>query len=215
MATQYGPRIITDGLVCALDAADKNSYPGTGNVWTDLTGNSNNGTLFLSPSYSTAFGGVFTFDGSTQYITVSGLNYSIGTSTVFCASRYSGATRGRMVNGTSNNWLIGQWGGSTENYYAEGWVSTVSSGAGDTVWRIYAACGNSTTDSYQVYVNGSLTFDSNGGSQGPNGLTIGRYGQGTSEWTTGQVSFVYVYNRVLNRSEVSQNFNALRGRFGI
>jgi hypothetical protein len=42
MSNQYGSaQIVNDGLVLCLDAADSNSYPGSGNTWTDLTGNDN------------------------------------------------------------------------------------------------------------------------------------------------------------------------------
>jgi len=45
MGLAYGGAIVRDGLVLALDAADRNSYPGTGTTWYDLSGNGNNGTL--------------------------------------------------------------------------------------------------------------------------------------------------------------------------
>jgi hypothetical protein len=45
MAISYNPRIVTDGLVLALDAGNPKSYPGSGTTWTDLSGNGNNGTL--------------------------------------------------------------------------------------------------------------------------------------------------------------------------
>jgi hypothetical protein len=62
------------------------------------------------------------------------------------AARYSGATRGRMINSTDVNWLMGHWSNSVENYYAEGWVSSVGTGTSDTNWRIYAALGNQPSD---------------------------------------------------------------------
>ena len=45
MAEIHGPKIVRDGLVLNLDAADKNSYPGTGTTWFDLSGNGNHGTI--------------------------------------------------------------------------------------------------------------------------------------------------------------------------
>ena len=42
MATQYANgRIVTDGLVLNLNAADPNSYPGSGTTWIDISGNGN------------------------------------------------------------------------------------------------------------------------------------------------------------------------------
>jgi len=53
MAAIIDPKVVTNGLVLALDAADTNSYPRTGTTWTDLSGNGNNGTLTNGPTFST------------------------------------------------------------------------------------------------------------------------------------------------------------------
>lgn len=209
-----GPNIVKGGLVLALDAASPRSYPGSGTTWYDLSGNGNNGTL-NSITYSTNNGGVFTTAGSTSsWIDIPSPNLTSSNYTIFAASRYSGSIRGRMVNGRNNNWLMGHWSETTENYYANGWVSSVDVGASDTNWRIYHATGNISSDSYQQYVNLTLSSGPNsGGSSGPNGFGIGKYTPGNSEVSTGQVGFVYAYNRVLSTSEIQQNFNALKSRF--
>jgi len=211
MATRYSPSIVTSGLVLCLDAANTKSYPGTGTTWTDLSGNGNNGTLVNSPTFS---GGVFTFDGSTNYINVSGVNFATGTSTIMGAARYNGATRGRIINGLNNNWLMGHWASTTENYYAEGWVSAVSSGTSDTNWRIMTSTSNTTSPSYSLYVNGTLSVSNTNGTAGPNGLRIGAYG-GSGEFSTGQCGFVLAYNRILTAAEILQNYNATKSRFGL
>ena len=69
MAIRGGPDIIEDGLVLHLDAADRNSYPLTGNIWYDLSGNGNNGTFGAStaaPTFSSSNGGVLSFDGGDE-----------------------------------------------------------------------------------------------------------------------------------------------------
>ena len=117
-----------------------------------------------------------------------------------------------MINATANNWLMGHWSNSTENYYAEGWVSTPGSGPSDTNWRIYSALGDVSGDSYSLYVNNSLSVGpNNGGSQGPNGIFINNGG----EPSTGQFSFVLMYNRILTAAEMTQNYNYFKGRFGL
>ena len=68
MSNRYGPRIVTDGLVLCLDAADNNSYPGSGTTWTDLSGNGNNGTLTNGPTFNSANRGGIVFDGTNDYI---------------------------------------------------------------------------------------------------------------------------------------------------
>jgi hypothetical protein len=216
MALNYGPKIITDGLLLHWDIADKNSYPGTGTTIYDLSGNGNNGTLVNGVGFNQTNGGVLVFDGIDDYVDGSNPQLVSSNYTVMGAARYSGATRGRMINARDNNWLIGHWSNSTENYYAQGWVSPVQNGASDTNWRILTALGNVSGDSYTSYVNNVLSAGpNNAGSQGPAGITIGRIGYANSEYSTGQFSFVLVYNRVLTTAEMTQNYNYFKGRFGL
>lgn len=217
MAQIYGPNIVTDGLVLAWNAADRNSYPGTGTTIYDLSGNGNNGTLYNGVGFSIANGGVLTFDGTNDYVTCSTPNLSSTDFTVVGAARYSGATRGRMINAISSNWLLGHWGNSVANYYAEGWVTGAGAGGSDTNWRIYTGTGAVTADSYNFYINGTLnTGPSNAGSAGPNGISIGAYTPGgPSEYSTGEFSFVYVYNRVLSVLEIAQMYNAKKSTFSL
>lgn len=175
----------------------------------NIAGSSNNGSLTGAMTLSSANGGVIQFSGD-NYITT-GLNLASGAYTVMAAARYT-TVGGRIITAVSNNWLMGHWSTTTENHYAEGWVSTSSSGASDTNWRILAATGDTATDSWQMYVNGNLTFSNASGSAGPNNLGINVY---TTERSSGQVGFLLAYNRVLTASEIKANFNALRGRFGI
>ena len=70
MAISRGPKIVTNGLVLALDAADKNSYVGSGTTWKDLSGNSFNGTLTNGPTFSNTNGGAIVFDGTNDYVNV-------------------------------------------------------------------------------------------------------------------------------------------------
>ena len=63
MAFIHSPKISTDGLVLALDTANRKSYPGSGTVWNDLSGNGNNGSLINGPTFNGANGGSIVFDG--------------------------------------------------------------------------------------------------------------------------------------------------------
>jgi hypothetical protein len=205
---------VTNGLVCYLDAGRFDSYPAFGTTIKDLSGSGRNGILNGSWSWSDVFGGVIQLNASTGYIDVADVVLTTGQYTVMAATRYTGATRGRMISGRLNNWLLGNWGTSTENYYAEGWVSAVGAGANDTNWRIYAGNGDVTADSYAMYVNNALTAGpNNGGAQGPNGFSIGRYGPGNSEYSDGQFGFLMCYNRILTTAELTQNWQYFRGRY--
>jgi hypothetical protein len=62
-----GPSIVTNGLILSLDAADKNSYVGSGTTWNDLTGNNSSISLVNSPTFGSANGGTIIFDGTNDY----------------------------------------------------------------------------------------------------------------------------------------------------
>ena len=208
----HSPRIITDGLVLCLDAANKQSYPGSGNVWYDLVG-SNNGALTNGATYSSANGGVIALDGVNDYIDIP-INLTNTNYTIMGASRYV-VVGGRTFSAKNNNWLMGHWNGSTQNHFAEGWVSSEGAGSSDTNWRIYAATGNYSGDSWAFYLNGVLNAGPNGGgSNGPNNFAIGSY-QGSSEFSNSHISFIICYNRVLTPAEILQNYNALKGRYNL
>lgn len=213
--------VVRDGLICYLDAANGESYGGSGSTWVDLTGNGYNGTIYGSVSFRNSNGGVFRLPGSSgSYIGVT-LNMSSSNYTVIGASRYVTAVAsthtngqgGRIFSAMSNNWLMGQWYGTTENFFSEGWVSSVGAGATDTNWRIYASTGNIGSDVYSFYVNGNLSVSNNGGSAGPNNFAIGQYGPGGTEFANGDVGFLMVYNRVLSAQEILQNYQVFRPRY--
>ena len=71
MAYSNGPKIVTDGLVLCLDAANSKSYPGTGTAWNDLSGNGNNGTLINGVGYNSNNGVSLVFDGVNDYANIS------------------------------------------------------------------------------------------------------------------------------------------------
>lgn len=211
MGVYYNTEIPNEGLLLYVDAANKRSYPGSGTTWYDLSGNSRNGTLTGSPTWSSNNGGIFQFNGS-NYIQFNNINLATSQYSVIGAARYSGGTRGRMITSISNNWLLGHWGTTTENHYAEGWVTSSSSGANDTNWRILAATGDIVGDVWNMYVNGTNTFTNSNGSAGPNGLQVPQAG---GEQSIGECAFILVYDRPLFAVEMQQIFRTFRGRFSI
>lgn len=216
MGGPASPNIVTSDLILYWDANDTNSYPGTGTTVYDISnsGTAYNGTFVNTITYTTDNGyNVLGTNGSNSYIYNSAINLSSTNYTVMIGSRYT-SVAGRLLNGSSNNWLLGHWDGNVNMYYAEGWVSSTS-GGGDTNWRIYTGTGNIGGDSYQLYSNNSLSVSNSGGSQGPNGLFFGRRGYSVGEWGAGYLSFLLVYNRVLTTGEMTQNYNAFKDRFGI
>jgi len=214
MGTKYNPRIVTDGLLMYVDAANPRSYPGTGNTWYDLSGNGYNMTLVNGVGFSTASGGVMQLDGTNDIIRLTSLDIRTTNHTIMGASRYSGSNRGRIFSSHFNNWLLGHWNNQNPSYYAEGWIVGPGSG-NNTNWQFITALEQLSADNWKMYLNGSLIADSNAGSQGPYGLSFGYYNLNGNEYSTAEISFFLVYNRILSTNEISQNYNALKKRFNL
>ena len=214
MSIFYNPRIVTDGLVLALDAGNTKSYPGSGTTWTDLSGNGHNITLGSSVSFVSSFGGVLNFSenadgyGRNTSMNLSSSNYTV----ISFVRKNSNGNDGRTITAYNNNWLLGHHDNTYGDYYAEGWVNDVGSPQSDTTWRMFTGTGNISSDSYSLYINDQLIVTNSNGSAGPNGWNLNnQYGQ----YSDCQIANLICYNRVLTATEVSQNFNALRSRFSI
>jgi len=107
MAISRGPRIVTNGLVMALDAADRNSYPGSGTAWFDLSGNGNHATIYNSPTWNAA--GYFSLDGIDDYIkTTNALNLSnnnkVTVVVIFQPKTYPGSGNAKCLCELTNNY---------------------------------------------------------------------------------------------------------------
>ena len=215
MSNLYGPRIVTDGLVLYWDVANRKSYTSGSSTIYDLSGNNNNGTVTSSyVTYFTNNGGVIQFDGTANSrISIASTDFDkrSGAYTAIGASRYVANPKGRIIT-SFNNWLLGHWINGTESYYAVGTIKLTGGTPNDSNWRIYAGTGNTSTDSWNFYVNGNFIIGNAGGSEGPYGIQIGGL---SGEHSIGQFSFLQFYNRVLSASEIQQNYNALKGRFGL
>jgi hypothetical protein len=205
--------LVTDGLLCFLDAGNGSSYDGTGSTWYDLTGNGNNATFVGNASWNNSNGGTMVTTATNGRFTTSTLNLSASNFTVIAGSRYA-ATKERIVSGLSNNWLLGHWGNSVANYYSVGWITASGAGGSDTNWRVYAGTGV-IGGTYNFYINGILNASGSGGTAGPNNFSIGSYGPGGSEYSDGNVAFLLVYNRVLTSTEIFKTYQNFRRRLGV
>jgi hypothetical protein len=212
MGTKYNPTIVRNGLIMYVDAANPRSYPGVGNTWYDLSGNNNNMTLVNGVGFSTVNGGVLITDGTNDYIELYPFNISTTNHTIIGASRYSGAIRGRIFTSGGANWLLGHWNNYVRSYYPNGDVR-LAVDAGNTNWYISSAVENYSADLWTLYSNGDLMVTNSNGSQGPNGLSFGAWNAG--EYSTAEISFFMVYNRLLSAQEINQNYNALKKRFNL
>ena len=218
-----GPNIITDGLVLALDAANTKSYPGSGTTWTDLSGNGNNGTLTNGPTFTTSGSGGIVFDGIDDYIAV-GTNYNIPVS----SSAYTINVWFKPNSFPAAGGLVG-WGnyGSTNqvnafrlasNGFRHYWwgndldANNVGMVAGS--WYNAVALFDGTTR--QIWLNNTVVASNNPvgkNTVGTSNLTIGK--TYTSEYLPGIIGSVQIYNVGLTSTEVAQNYNAYKGRYGL
>jgi hypothetical protein len=228
----FSPRIIRNGLVLALDAADKNSYPGTGTTWYDLSGYNRHATLINTPTYSSSNAGVFNFnDNSFQYATIP----NIGSLTQF--SIESWARTNKSLTGKVTTIVTNQYDLVSNLNYSMGTNNSPSSynmtfGFFNGAWRNvtgfsmalntwYHLIGTYDGSTINFYVNGSLnTSLSYTGTAASGGeIRIARrwddVANVTSNFFSGDISQVKIYNRALTTTEILQNYNATKTRFGL
>ena len=226
MAISRGPRIVTNGLVLALDAADKNSYPGSGTTWTDLSGNKINTTLINGPTFNTNNGGIIVFDGTNDAAnaTTTAINRADGEEiTVVCwikPSRTSGQYSVFCTNRSNDisvyNWIFyqhttdGAISFHGDNQNKSSYIPTIN------VWVSVTAT-VTTAGLLTLYINGISNYTVAGYTYGngtPSVLGVGADPQG-QEAFQGNISQVLIYTTALSASEVLQNYNAVKSRFGL
>lgn len=230
MAGFSGPNIVENGLVLALDAADKNSYVGSGTTWKDLSGNSFNGTLTNGPTFSNTNGGTIVFDGTNDYVNVldnSTLDIS-GDKTLCCWINLGsdpGGTgiAGKMSNASAGMGLAYSW--DSKGFQAIAWNSTNSPQLNKDLNRDIAKwnyiVGVQSSSTRLVYAFDSIGMRSATGGGGTHtwnnslNFTIGSNTDGYYVPANTKISIVQVYNRALSQSELQQNFNATKTRFGL
>jgi hypothetical protein len=223
MSAQTGPTIIKDGLVLALDAADLGSYPGAGTVWSDLSGNTNNGTLTNGPTFDANNGGSVVFDGVDDY-TLLGSSVTLGnTFTINAFVKLAGSNPNGVIVGTDANGSD-NWFGIDSNLIHAFYTQTADINNAVTYgattlsynrWYYLSMVVNGST--VTVYLNGILDGSSTQsftiGSWNGN-YAIGRRSSSVaSRYFYGNIANVTFYNRVLTAKEILQNYNALKPRF--
>jgi len=233
----YGPKIVTSGLVLCLDAANKRSYPGTGTTWTDLSGNSNNGTLTNGPTFSAGNMGSISFDGTNDYIDTAnstGLNFTNTTGTISLWFKTSTSFPSQAFLIAKNMDSTGGWGvliDSTGTPYfeaknsgggASAFYRYVNKVCNDGIWHnVVSVFTTSTTvvgnNTVSLYLDGGLANGAQTqvtvyGGNTAGTVQIGR--RSTGLYYSGNISSVQIYNIGLTATEVLQNYNATKSRFG-
>ena len=221
MVTQYAfGKIITDGLVLCLDAADRNSYVSSSSTWRDVAG-SNNGTLINGPTFNTGSGGSIVFDGTNDYITlptntnipISSSQYSINV--WFSATSFGvGGLVGWGSYGASRTVTALRFNNNGFSHYWWGDDLIIALSMSTNTWYNVVAQHNGTTR--QLYLNTQIIAQDTPGAHNvpyATNLTVGV--TNTSEYLNARIGIAQIYNRALSATEVLQNYNALKTRFGL
>ena len=214
----YGPKTVTNGLVLAVDAADKNSYVGSGTTWRDLSGNNNTGTLTNGPTFSGANGGSIVFDGVDDYVNNSALTITGNQSFSWGAWIRPTATGTPVFFGNNSTGLgmVSYWDSANNKVRVGTWgLDRLTSGTAilPSNWAYTFWTWNGTT--LTSYTNGIADGTATGFSFNISNLytTIGN--AVNSQYFNGRISQTLVYNIALSASQVLQNYNATKGRFGL
>jgi hypothetical protein len=218
-----GLGIVTDGLVLNLDAGTPLSYPGTGTTWTDLSGNGNNGTLENGVGYNSSNGGTLSFDGVDDYI--SGSSASIPISNAFTISAW---VRHNTLPNSIQRYLtmanevgVIRHDGGTQSGQLHFYIKTsgtlklnlrVNNALVINTWYYIVGTWDGTTS--RLYRNAiQIGTDTPGGTL--DGGNLNYFLSLSAESLNGNIAQASIYNRALTASEITQNYNAFRGRYGL
>lgn len=215
-----GPSIITNGLVLYLDAANPSSYISGSLNWNDLSRSNNSGSLVNGPTFNTGSGGNIVFDGVDDYVSTpvarnATTNEDYTISTVFKITSFTSSDMRLLgaINGSTSQLTVG-WSNTTLRLWLQNtWNDTSFTSSTNTVYNLTMVHGGTTTD---VYVNGTFNSTITNKTSYFNNLGLGNnfiltYGT----YFNGNIYTTQVYNRALLASEVLQNYNAQKTRFGL
>ena len=227
--------VVTESLNLWYDAGDTNSYSGSGSSVTDLSGNGRNGTLYNGVGYSsTDGGGTFTFDGSNDYISATtgasagDWEHSINFWFKLNVAQSSISSRQNPIqignNATTSQYSAFDISNLNANWYFYSNDTRHNASnlfAGSTWYNVcltYAG-GGGTTSNKKMYVNNSTVTFNTSGSANLNiasnaAINIGRDGPRNGAYLNGKVAIVQIYSKNLTASEVDQNYNFYKARFG-
>ena len=218
------PAIVTDGLVLNLDAGFAPSYPTTGTTWYDVSSGGNNGTLTNGPTFDSANSGSIVFDGADDFIDVtnSGLDISGNFTSEAWVNTDNYSTYRTIIswgvhatNQDRSMWLESGTGKLCLYFYPTNPNMAIgTSNVADGNWHHCVATWDGTTG--RIYVDGVL--------ENSLALTAGAYtyantyiGKNVANAYrfAGDISLGKIYDKALTPSEVLENYNATKGRFGL
>jgi hypothetical protein len=233
-----GPKMVTDGLVLLLDAADRNSYISGSITWRDLSGNNYSGSLINGPTFNNTNGGNITFDGTNDFVQINNTgsilttnNFTIDilcrpTSTITNAteatSGFGALTGQRFVTEPvfkDTNPGAGVSVGTNGIVVAEhagGYIPALLSYTGTVSSTVFSHIVVTYTNKQpRAYLNTTLVKTGLTSARSAVNLTIGLIGGMQYGYFAGEIASVKYYNRTLSTNEILQNYNAQKSRFNL
>ena len=232
-----GVNIVTNGLVLYLDASNTKSYVSGSTTWNDLTPNLNNGVLTNGPTFNSANGGSIVFDGTNDYVkgndTFSVLNGTnklslsmwinvtdlLSNRILFHIPKNLTASNSQVLIFLRTTGVLDISVNST-GIYSRSISGSVTSNVWTNVNINFDLSQASSANRIRPYVNGVDVFSSANNPSTSFPVSTGEYwlGEEANGYLApfkGNISNLILYNRVLTPSEILQNYNATKSRFGL
>ena len=228
MSFHFSPKIVTDELVLCLDSANTKSYISGSTIWNDISKNSNNGLLINGPTFNTSNNGVIIFDGTNDYGTIpynsdfnlSNTDYTLeGWFNLNTFQTLGQHLISKDTFGANFDWSLYVVNSTTLRLFSNGTstnvtatVPTMSTGQ----WYHFVV--TSISGVIRIYLNSILyqTQSMSTSNLSQVYITIGCVGwNNPSFFINGKIPVLRIYRKGLVGGEVLQNYNSLKGRFGL
>jgi len=233
MAFNYSPKIVTDGLVLCLDAANAKSYVSGSTSWNDISRGENNGTLTNGPTFNGANNGNISFNGVNQWVDFqnnSNLHFlNLSPYTLSIWANITSATSG-IFHGLINREYGAPRNGYNLWFYQDPTVVAIASerwaGAGQqvtfvllpysqcfNVWNQFTVTFDGTT--LRFYLNGLFAHSAPASGNITNTSGVLQIARRQTDFANCKISNVSIYNKTLTPTEILQNYNTTKTRFGL
>ncbi len=224
--------LVTSGLFVHLDASNAASYPGSGTVWTDLTGNGNTGTLTNGPVYSALAGGCIDCDGTNDFVYIADkpeLQPKSATPITMQIWVYFDAlTNGAIINKLTalfvyDGYIVGLASTGYAGYTVNGGLVNQVESTSPTVvfttgtWYLvtFITQRTATANTTRLYVNTTVRIQKTWGNDSYTESNPLQLGGGYGGFANCKIGAFYFYTRGLSDSEITQNYNATKSRYGL
>lgn len=228
MAFGNGPRIVNNGLLLCLDASDRNSYPGSGTTWFDVSGNKNCG-LANSPAFDPTNGGSIVFDGADDYVNIPGGTSAITlgngneawtvSAWIKTTTTVNGLGQGSILSNSSSGPVFSMMGVNANRMvywtYHSGWYQSLGTAiVNNNIWHMLTWV-NYTNYTMDMYVDGILDAniaDSTSGNNNPVDTIAGSW----AGLYAGNLATLSIYKgTALTAAQVLQNYTVTKSRFNL